>query len=139
MHFNKTNGLKQNFVFSFEEAQNNDILIGTVEGMFYVDKKNTLQDYNNIPRQIYIGFRSILSTNKNEQWFGTASDGLFNLNKNLIQRYNQTNGLTFNSIMCLYNDREGNIWMGTDGSGAFKFLGEQFTSYTKKKVYQKIM
>jgi ligand-binding sensor domain-containing protein len=130
-YFNKTNGLKQNLVFSFEESKNGDILIGTVEGVFYVDSKNNLRDFNIIPKQYNVGFRSLLTTNKNEQWFGTASDGLYRLSNNLISNFNLTNGLTFNSGMCLYNDREGNTWLGTDGSGVYKFLGEQFTSYTK--------
>jgi ligand-binding sensor domain-containing protein len=33
--------------------------------------------------------------------------------------------------MSLYLDREDNLWMGTDGSGVYKYLGDQFVSYSK--------
>lgn len=130
-YYNKTNGLKQNLVFSFEESTNGDVLLGTVEGIYYVDKTNLIHDFNSIPKQFNVGFRSLLRNKKNEQWFGTASDGLYRLSSDVVSNFNLNNGLTYNSGMCLFDDREGNTWIGTDGSGAFKFLGEQFTSYSK--------
>jgi ligand-binding sensor domain-containing protein/serine phosphatase RsbU (regulator of sigma subunit) len=133
-YFDKTKGLKQNLIFTFEESPNGDILLGTVEGVYKIDAKNELYGFDEIPRQYNIGFRS-LSNNKNEQWFGTASDGLYRLSNNVISNFNLTNGLTFNSGMCLYTDRESNTWVGTDGSGAYKFLGDQFTSYTKQNGF----
>ncbi len=131
-HYDKENGLQENFVFSFSETMDQEVLIGTVGGVNIVDKKNKIRDCEYIPRQFYIGFRSILTNTKNEQWFGTASDGLFKYSNKSVINYNLSNGLTFNSIMCMYSDREGNLWLGTDGSGAYKYLGDQFTSYSKQ-------
>ena len=77
-----------------------EVLIGTVGGVNIVDKKNKIRNCEYIPRQFYIGFRSILTNTKNEQWFGTASDGLFKYSNKSVINYNLSNGLTFNSIMC---------------------------------------
>lgn len=130
--FDKSNGLQENLVFSFEENENHEILIGTVGGVNIVDTKNTIRNCNYIPNQFNIAFRSILINSKKEQWLGTASDGLYKYYNNSLVRFDLANGLTYNSIMSLYSDKEANIWMGTDGSGIYKYLGEQFTSYTKQ-------
>ncbi|HRG01098.1 MAG TPA: two-component regulator propeller domain-containing protein [Bacteroidia bacterium] len=132
LHFNKNNGLQENLVFTINESVTHEILIGTVGGVNIIDSKNNVRICDYIPRQFYIGFRSILVTDKKEQWFGTASDGLFKYENNSIKNFNLNNGLTFNSIMCLFHDREGNLWMGTDGSGVFKYQSNKFTYYTKQ-------
>ncbi len=131
-HFDKTNGLQENLVFSYAENINHEILIGTVGGVSIIDEQNIIRNCDYIPNQFNVAFRSLIANSKNEQWLGSASDGLYRYADNTLLNFNLQNGLTFNSIMCLYTDREDNIWMGTDGSGAYKYLGPQFTSYSKQ-------
>jgi ligand-binding sensor domain-containing protein/serine phosphatase RsbU (regulator of sigma subunit) len=129
-NYNTSNGLQENFVFSFAENAQQEILVGTVGGVNIINTTNGIRNCDYIPSQFNIAFRSIL-TNKNEQWFGSASDGLYKYYNKSITNFNLANGLTFNSIMSLYLDREDNLWMGTDGSGVYKYLGDQFVSYSK--------
>ncbi|MES2515143.1 MAG: two-component regulator propeller domain-containing protein [Bacteroidota bacterium] len=121
-HYNSSNGLQGDLVFSFEENKDKEVLIGTVTGVNILGKDNVLRNCEYIPRQFYVAFRSMLITSQNQEWYGSADIGL----------YRYTNSLLKPFIMCLYEDRENNVWLGTDGSGAYKFLGEQFISYTKK-------
>lgn len=131
-HFNKENGLQENLIFTINESDSKEIIVGTVSGVNIIDSKNNIRNCEYIPRQFYIGFRSILTNLKKEQWYGTASDGLFKYENNIIRNFNLNNGLTFNSIMCLYQDRENNIWIGTDGSGVYKYQSDKFTYFTKQ-------
>ena len=131
IHFDKTNGLPENFVFSFSENPNKEILIGTVAGLNIVDKDDKLKTCDYIPLQNNIGFRSMIISSKNEHWYGTASDGLIKYANGKLSRFNMGNGLTSNAMMSLFIDREGNLWIGTDGSGVYKYSNNRFVSYSK--------
>jgi ligand-binding sensor domain-containing protein/serine phosphatase RsbU (regulator of sigma subunit) len=131
-HYNKSNGLQQNLVFSFEENKEKEVLIGTVTGVNIINPNNKIRNCDYIPLQFNVAFRSMLNSSKNEEWYGTADIGLYRFSNKVLKQFNPLNGLTNSSIMCLFEDRENNIWLGTDGSGVYKFLGEQFTSYTTK-------
>lgn len=130
-HYDKSNGLQENLVFSIAETANKDILLGLVGGVSIIDAKNKVKACDYIPRQFYIAFRSTMVDSKNAQWFGSASEGLYKYSNGNLKYFNLTNGLTFNSIMCLFEDREGNIWIGTDGSGVYKYSGDRFVSFSK--------
>lgn len=131
-HFDNTNGLQENFIFSITESIDHEILIGTVAGLNIIDKNNKVRNCEYIPLQNNISFRSMLTTSNGNQWFGSDADGLYKYSNKQLNKYNINNGLTFNSMMSLLSDREGNIWVGTDGSGIYKYSGDKFVSYTKQ-------
>jgi ligand-binding sensor domain-containing protein/serine phosphatase RsbU (regulator of sigma subunit) len=131
-HFNKNNGLQQNLVFSFQENKEKEVLVGTVAGVNIINRNNKIRNCDYIPLEFNVGFRSMLNSSKNEEWYGTSDIGLYRFSNKVLKQFNALNGLTNNTIMCLFEDRENNLWLGTDGSGVYKFVGEQFTSYTIK-------
>ncbi|MCF8423360.1 MAG: SpoIIE family protein phosphatase [Bacteroidia bacterium] len=131
-HYNTSNGLQQNLVFSFEETKEKEILVGTVAGVNIINNDNKIRVCDYIPLQFNVAFRSLLISSKNEQWFGTTDIGLYRFSGNKLTSFNLLSGLTHNAIMCIFEDRENNIWIGTDGAGVYKFLGERFTSYSTK-------
>ncbi len=129
-HFNTNSGLYNNYIQSITQNKNNDILIGTPTGLNVINTDFLVLPGNFIPEQFLIGFRSILSTTTNGQFFGTSSSGLINYNNGKLKNFSLKNGLTNNSILSLFEDREKNIWIGTNGVGLYKYSGDCFTSYS---------
>ena len=130
-HFDTSNGLQENLIFSITESNDKEILIGTLSGLNIIDLNDEVRNCEYIPLQKNISFRSMLHTSKNEYWFGTDADGLYKYSNKHVKKFNISNGLTFNSMMSLLSDAEGNIWIGTDGSGVYKYSGDKFISYSK--------
>lgn len=133
-HFNASNGLMEDFVYSISQKNNGEILIGTQKGLNIINDKFEIRNADEITTNKNISFNCILKNTNSDFYFGTQAEGLYKYDFNLKKataRYNVLNGLTNNSIQCIYKDRENNLWIGTDGAGVYKYLGEQFTSYTK--------
>jgi ligand-binding sensor domain-containing protein/serine phosphatase RsbU (regulator of sigma subunit) len=133
-HFNTSNGLMENFVFSIAEDNKHQILIGTQKGLNIINDNFKIRNADEIPTNRNISFSAILRASNTDFYFGTQAEGLYRYdfkNKKTIARYDLLNGLTNNPIQCLYNDIEGNLWVGTDGAGVYKYTNDKFTYYTK--------
>lgn len=127
----KSTGLPENFVRSFGEDHQGNILAGTVAGIVMVNAKMQCKALN-ISRQENIAFISQTRDEKNNIWLGT-DNGVFKWSPTgNYSQYSVKNGLSSNVIISTLVDREGNIWLGTDGSGVAKLSGEAFVNYSQR-------
>lgn len=132
---NTSNGLSHDFIFSFAQRSNGDVLVGTQTGLNIVDKNMKVRQANEIPAQGNISFSSIIKTGEDEFYFATFAEGIFSFNFTNKKRkgyYNSSNGLTNNPVLALLQDREKNIWIGSNGAGVYKYFSNKFIYYTKE-------
>lgn len=133
--FSTTEGLANNFIFSFAERNNGDMLIGTQTGLNIISKDFKVRAATEIVAQENICFSSIIKNSDDEFYFSTFSEGLFSYNFNTKVRkgyYNSNNGLTNTPILSLLKDRENIIWIGTNGAGIFRYVSDKFVYYSKQ-------
>lgn len=133
-NFNSSNGMMNDFVFSFSQRNNGDMLVGTQTGLNIISKDLKIRQADEIPAQGNISFSSIIKTGDDDFYFGTFAEGIFSYNFTTKKRkgyFNSSNGLTNNPIFSLLIDREKNIWIGSNGSGVYKFFSNKFIYYTK--------
>lgn len=129
-YFNKSMGLRDNFVRSINEDMQGNIYVGTISGINKINGPGVIQHVN-IPGEENIGFTAIIPDNRNNLWFAT-NEGIYKYNGYAYRRFRDNNGLASNKLLCGMLDREGNYWFGTDGFGVSKFSSEAFTSYSVK-------
>ncbi|MFO0435813.1 MAG: two-component regulator propeller domain-containing protein [Sphingobacteriaceae bacterium] len=134
-NFSSKDGLSNDFIFSFANRENGDVLVGTQTGLNIIDSDFKIRQATEIPLQINISFSSIQNNGNDEFIFATFAEGIFSYNFTTKVRkgpYNSLNGLTNNSILALLKDRENNLWIGTNGAGTYKFFSNKFIYYTKQ-------
>ena len=132
-HFNSSNGLTNDMVFSLHEKENGEIMAGTQFGLNIINKQLVQRKASEIRTNDNISIRCIAKEKDNCYYLGTDAEGIFRFNfkSNISEvKFNLQNGLTGNPISSCFKDREGNLWIGTDGSGVFKYFNEKFTYYT---------
>ena len=116
--YNISEGLLSDYIYSIEENSNNQLLIGTREGINRFDgKRFTVFDAKNVHGKQNV--RSISNYNENQVVYGSFGEGLCIVNGNehecvmLDQRHDQ-------NIMNIIKARNGDIWVATFGDGIFK-------------------
>jgi len=96
-------------------SYNSDLLLGTNNGLFILDKNNSVKKFiqNNfwIDKKVF----TIKRGNNNSLWFGT-NDGIINWNGSQFNHFNLVNGLAGREVnrSTIINDSYGNLWIGTD-------------------------
>lgn len=104
-----------------DQITTNELVFGTNQGVYKLNVKTgeTSTMFKELDSKFgFMGISSILHTQDNHWYIGTANNGLFTIQQdgsvfNSTQDIFQKNALLFNEINCLYQDRSGTIWVGT--------------------------
>ena len=130
--YNKTNGLKENFIRSFSEDSQGNIYIGVIAGLYSVDKNKKLKMVNIPGMSLENMAVTSLSKDKNNTFWLATNEGVVKYNGNFHHKFLAGNGLCSNTILSSYIDSEGNLWFGSDGFGISKLSSEVVVNYGEK-------
>lgn len=125
-------------IYSFEFLKNNQVLVGTSEGLKLYElageekKPKFITSIPEIPEtQIHCIVKKKSSTSF---WIGTEDAGLFLItptakNKFKVVPVAKELDISLPNIQAIYEDNQSNLWVGTFGNGLFKLSisGNQFT------------
>ncbi len=120
-------------VFSIAQTKNNQLLVGTGEGLMLYDltgdkrKPIFLKRIESIPET---KIECLVKKNKSESfWVGTQDEGLFLLttslsNKSVFNATRTGNNLPikFSNVQDIYEDKLSNLWLATFGTGVVKLI-----------------
>lgn len=108
-------------VFNIFETSNQEILIGTIDGLFKFDRKQkTLVNYHpSLSDKVII---SIKEDKENNLWVGVLRDGIYKLfNESIVNHYQYDKGNPYsigdNSVLSLLIDDSDTLWVGTFNAG----------------------
>lgn len=120
-----------------KEKDNNTLWIGTINGLFVLDKKQNKMEEYKLPFQSGC-INAIYQTENGEMaYVGTYGNGMFCINNrtNETKLYNTDNcGLITNNIYSLIPTGNGDVLIGTEnGLSLFEQEKEIFTNWTKEQ------
>ncbi|MES2287917.1 MAG: two-component regulator propeller domain-containing protein [Bacteroidota bacterium] len=128
--------LKQSTISCIASDNNNDLWVGTSEGIFRLKKQNgtyvlskRILKLNNITLPMVVG---IFQDEKGAMWIATYGKGLFKLDNNGEKQYSLSDGLVSDNILTIFKDSKNGIWLGTNDAGVLKFENEKFVNYTEE-------
>ena len=106
-------GLTDNHINSITKDQNNNILIGTNNGLNIINKKQirTLHTNDGLTSN---KINCLLIDKNNIVWVGT-DDGYNKIVDNSIYSFTQDQGFINSEVQAIIEDKNGQIWMGTYG------------------------
>ncbi|HLC83161.1 MAG TPA: two-component regulator propeller domain-containing protein, partial [Bacteroidia bacterium] len=127
-------------IFSIAQTKNNQLLVGTAEGLMLYDIKSEKRKpiFSKIIETVPETKIQCLvkKNNSGSFWVGTEDEGLFLLtpsssDKNIFKAVSTGNNLPvkFSNVQDVYEDKLSNLWLATFGSGVVKLI---LTSNTLK-------
>lgn len=125
-HFDKGDGLKNEFVISLWLDKKSDLLwLGTQSGLFYFDGKTFEEE----PKCRSLDIKELLGDDHGNVWMGTKS-GLYRISKSKqVERLSTENGLSHNHIPIIFIDEEDNIWLLPLKGGLTRIKDNKFIVY----------
>ena len=124
-HYHTGNGLLSNVVYCITQDRDDDILVGTSQGLsFYQDGLwYYFAPLNGIP------IRYLLQDNDGNIWAGTTGYGILVYDGNDLIQVFDYDCAACNDVYSIRQDHKGNIWFATYG-GLKMFDGESINYYT---------
>jgi len=126
LHFNRTNGLPQNWVRSLCEDREGNLWIGAGSGGLVALRAGKVATVN--PPDDWQG-RAVLSVSvarDGAMWIGTEGAGLYRFHDAQWTRFADNDGLANPFIWSVAEDAQGRLWAGTWGGGLFVLRSQRF-------------
>lgn len=124
--YSENENLISNDVNCFLKIDNDDLLIGTDEGLSFLSNGN-FTNYNTGNGLIYNNVQCLTMDYFDNIWIGTPV-GISVFDGFSFQNYTVADGLPANNILDFVNDTSGNIWIATN-NGLSMFNGAVFINY----------
>ncbi len=135
-HLNSIPELLQSNISSIAIDDENNLWIGTNNGIFVLKKQNRtyvlkrrIDKLNKISLPLVV---NILQDKKGAMFIATYGAGFFKIDDKEEKQYSKSNGLISDDIITMFKDSKGVIWLGTNDAGLIKFENDKFTNYTEK-------
>ena len=128
--YNKQNGLTNNKINAIAEDQNNNVWIGTNNGINIISNnkiKHLLKEDGLTSNKI----NCLFIDKTNNIWIGTE-DGYNKIIDGKIFSFTQNEGLINSEVQTIIQDKAGRIWMGTLG-GLIKLDDATYTDYNEEE------
>lgn len=126
-NYNSENSnLQSNFIVTFYETKENDLLVGTYTGLYRFNKVTGDFDVvNEIPTECFI--YGLCEDNQKRLWVATIGRGLFCIsgkNKTSTNKLlDSINSLIYSKkVQRVYCDSNDNLWIATGGDGLIKII-----------------
>lgn len=126
LHFNRTNGLPQNWVRSLCEDREGNLWIGAGSGGLVALRAGKVATVN--PPDAWQG-RAVMSVTlarDGAMWIGTEGAGLYRFQDGDWTRLAEEQGLANPFVWSVAEDARGRLWAGTWGGGLFTLSGDRF-------------
>lgn len=125
--FTVDDGLITNKIYAMKKDYDNNILIGTYEGINkYKDGKISTLKYKGKPIKAFIGEIVVAKDSTN---YYASEIGLIIEKGNNVEILTTENGLLENDIVHIFEDNVGNIYLGYNKKGISIFKPNRFTNY----------
>ncbi len=131
-HYDKTNGLLNNYVGSLASNSMGDLFIGTSEGLQMMNNHKKIRVIDEAGNG-YVN--SIFIDEWNTTWIGTEV-GVHRLNQRLneVESIEEKRGIELVRISGLIQDREGSIWVVSSKSGLIRIKESIIDNITRPKI-----
>jgi ligand-binding sensor domain-containing protein/signal transduction histidine kinase/DNA-binding response OmpR family regulator len=135
---NPSTGLRSNFIFSFAETKNKDLMVVTTMGIYrYNEQKDNFDILKMFPETTH--YTIFKEDSDGNYWAGSYRDGLFFYNSKthkkevFIYDYKNPTGISNNSINSIFEDSHKNLWFATEnGLNLFDKKTRTFKKFTTK-------
>lgn len=135
---NDGSGLHSNFIFSFYEMKNNDLIVVTTSGLYrYNEQADNFEILKFFPETFH--YTNFKEDSDGNLWAGSYRDGLLFYNPKTKKKevftydYKNPNGISNNTMNAIFEDSSKNLWIATEnGLNLVDRKKHTFTKFTTK-------